>query len=1209
MKARRNIFETILKPFIIVSSLMLATACGRLAVAQSAEGSISGTVSDTSGAVVPGAKIAAVGASTGSRYETTSTSSGLYRIPAMNVGTYNLTVTASGFQASVNSGVVVQVGTIASLNVRLNPGSEAQTVTVTANAPRLQTESSEVGTVVTERQVLDLPLSAGSGLREPQAFVFLAPGTAGPGTAGGSGGAAISKITGGQNYGSSVLLDGLDTYVDENGSNIVGTEPSVEALSEFKVLTSTLPAEYGRTTGGVASFSVKSGTNNYHGEAYELFRNTGLDANTWFNNAYGAMNPANASIYRRPVDNKNDYGATFGGPIRIPHVYDGKNKSFFFFSWEQYRQNLGAVITSTVPTLAERSGDFSAIVNTNQVLAANNPCTKLPIYAGQIFNPATTRTVNGVECRDQFPGNKIPSSSVSNMANQVLSLYPPPTNSSLNNNYSRSSINPIIQTTYTLRIDQNVSQKSKLFFDYTARKNTSRANTSLPAPIGFGADEGNFRAHFTRVGWDYSFTPTLLNNLVLGYNRWINQDTALATLDNKDWPAAIGIGNVHAQQFPQMSFGEVYPQLGYPIDVNQIDDGLRAGDSLTWIKGKHTLEFGADWRYQEWSPSGFEGQAGYFNWTRAQTAGTNTSATLSGNGFASFLLGSTASANLAVRAVQPQFRQPYIASYVQDDYKILPSLMLNLGFRWDVDVPRHELHGYASTFDPTVPNPAAGDILGGLRFAGVGPGKSGNNKDNFIGTYYKDFAPRVGFSWQPWRQSNLVFRGGYGILYGGLLYSDHGNNLLDGYNAYPSVSSPDGYKPAFSIDSGFPGYTPPPIINPSAANYDTSYGGVSYLAAGVNRPAMVQNWTLQSQIQVASDLIFTLGYIGMHSTRLRSGFDPTNDLPESKFALGSLLKQPVSSSAAQAAGIKAPFSSFYSGLQVAQALVPYPQYYTINTDCCGENYGQSTYNALQATIERRFQDGLSLLGAYTWEKTLTDADSALPAFENYNGGGGTQDAAHKQGDKSVSYQDIPQTLVVSYLYEIPVGKEKKFLSKGGVTNALVGGWQIGGVDRYQSGQPYVFCCGTGIPAYDAAIRFNRVQGQPLESAAKRSGHFNVLTDQAFNAAAFQDPNSTNRISAGGAYEFGDMPRVTGEVRSNRYLNEDMSLIKRTQLTEGIDLNFHVDAFDVFNRHVFNHATNLTPFGPSYNQSTNSFGLINSTINGPRSLQLQLKLEF
>ena len=989
MHRRPTILQPKMKAFILILLLLSAGAGGRLAFAQSSEGSISGTVSDTSGAVIAGAKIVAVGTTTGSRYETTSTSSGLYRIAAMNIGAYNVTITASGFKISVNTGVVVQVGTVASLDVHLAIGSVAETVSVTANAPRLQTESSEVGTVVTEKQVLDLPLSAGGGLREPQAFVFLAPGTAGN--------ASVSKITGGQNYGSSILLDGLDTYVDENGSNITGTEPSVEALSEFKVLTSTLPAEYGRTTGGVVSFSVKAGTNSYHGDVYEIFRNTALDANTWFNNAYAAMNPAQAATFRRPDDNKNDYGFTVGGPVRIPHLYDGRNKTFFFFSWEQYQQTLGAVITSTVPTLAERNGDFSALVNTSQVLANNNPCTGQPIYLGQIFDPSTTRTINGIECRNQFPGNIIPTSSFSNNANKILALYPAPLNSNFNNNYSYASINPVRQPTYTFRIDQNLSQKSKLYFDYTHRTNTSRANTSLPPPIGFGADEGDFGADYTRLGWDYSFTPTLLNNLMLGYNRWINKDTALATLDNKNWPQAIGIGNVNAQQFPQISFGEVYPELGYPIDVTQIDNGLRAGDSLTWIKGRHTLEFGADWRYQEWSPIGFEGQAGYFNWARAQTAGTNTSTSLSGDGFASFLLGAVNNANLADHGVQPQFRQPYFAAYAQDDFKVSPSLMLNLGVRWDVDVPRHELHGYASTFDPTVPNPAAGNILGGLKFAGVGPGRSGNNKDNFIGSYYKDFAPRIGFSWQPGGQSNIVFRGGYGILYGGLLYSDHGNNLLDGFNAYPSTSSPDGYHSAFSIDSGFPAYTQPPIINPSAGNYGTSYGGASYIAPGFNRPAMVQNWTLQTQVQVAPDLIFTLGYIGQHSTRLRSGFDQTNDLPESDFALGSLLTQPVSSAAAQAAGIKAPFPSFYSGLQVAQALVPYPQYYTINTDCCGENYGQSTYNSLQATIERRFHNGLSLLGAYTWEKTLTDADSALPAFETDNGGGGPQDASHKKG--------------------------------------------------------------------------------------------------------------------------------------------------------------------------------------------------------------------
>lgn len=1188
----------------------LLTLSGYTIIAQTNEGAIAGTVLDPSGAAITGAKVEAVESATGSRYTASTTRNGDYRIPAAKLGIYSVTVTASGFKTSLTNGVQVQVGTVASLDVNLSTGSVSETVTVTADAPSLQTESSDLGTVVGTRQVLDLPLSAGSGLRSPQSFVFLAPGTVGPGTAGGAGGSNVSKISGGQNYGTSVLIDGLDTFVDENGSSIDGTEPSVEALGEFKVLTSNLPAEYGRTTGGVTSFAIKSGTNSFHGDVYEIFRNTALDANTWFNNGYAAMNPARASVYRRPDDKKNDYGLTFGGPLRIPHFYNGRDKTFFFFSWEQYKQRQGAVTTSTVPTLAERRGDFSALVNTTQIVSSVNPCTGQPVYAGQIFDPSTTRAVNGVQCRDQFAGNVVPSSRISNFAKNVLALYPAPINDNLVNNYSYSSFNPIEQTTWTIRVDQNLSSRTKLYADFSTREDTSRTNTALPAPIGFNADAGDFIGRFARAGWDFSFSPNLLNHMVLGFNRWINNDSALASAYGTDFPAALGIGNVSARQFPQISFGEAFPTLGYPIDVHQVDNGLRALDGLNWIRDRHNVQVGVDWRYQAWSPIGSEGQAGYFNFGRAQTSAINTATTSSGNGFASFLLGQVGGANLADHGVQSQFRQPYTAVYAQDDYQALPNLVFNLGVRWDFDTPRHELHGYAASFDPNKPNPAAGNIPGALVFAGIGPGRTGNIKENFAGTYLKDVAPRIGFSWSPFgNNSRVVLRGGYGILYGQLVYSDHGNNLQDGFNAYPSFSSLDGYNAAFPIASGFPAYTRPPFINPSASNYRTAYGGVSYIAPGFNRPAMVQNWTLQTQNEFAPDLIFTLGYVGQHSTRLRSGFDPMNNITQSQFALGKLLNLPVRSPQAQAAGIKAPFATFNPGLSVAQAIRPFPQYFGINTDCCNENYGQSTYNSMQATLERRFRNGLNLLAAYTWSKTITDADSALPAFQSFNGGGANQNAINKKAEKSISNQDIPNILVVSYLYELPVGKGKRLLSKGGVTNAIAGGWQIGGVHRYQSGQPYAFCCGTGIPGYSGSIRFNRIPGQPLESAAKRSGHYNVFTDRIFNGAALANPNSADRLGAGGAYLFGDMPRITSEVRTQFFLNEDMSLIKRTQITEGVSVNFHADFFNVFNRHIFNRVGELTPFGSTFVGSNNSFGLITSTVDSPRNIQLQLKVEF
>jgi hypothetical protein len=420
---------------VVIGLLLLGIAltCALSARAQTNQGAIAGNVLDSSGAVVPNVKIVATDTATGAKYETVSSSAGAYRFPNLTVGPYDLTATAAGFKVATLHGVVVEVATTASLDIKLTTGSVTETVTVNADTPKIQTESAEIGTVVTQEQVLNLPLILGSSvqyMRSPEAFVFLIPGTVGPGSGNGSGGTFESKIAGGQNYATEVLLDGASMFRSENGSSFDETAPSVEALSEFKVLVSTIPAEYGRTTGGVETFSTKGGTNVFHGDVYDLFRNEDMDANSWGNNYFGLP---------RNRDRQNDYGLTFGGPVWLPHIYNGKNKTFFFFSWEQYRQTQGLTSTSTVPTPAEIGGDFTASLNIANVLGTN-PCDGTPIYQGEIFDPTTTRTVGTTQCRTAFmnepgsTGNKIPTGELTTVGKNILAFYPAPTNGNATNN-------------------------------------------------------------------------------------------------------------------------------------------------------------------------------------------------------------------------------------------------------------------------------------------------------------------------------------------------------------------------------------------------------------------------------------------------------------------------------------------------------------------------------------------------------------------------------------------------------------------------------------------------------------------------------------------------------------------------------------------------------------------------------------------------------
>src|SRR5271170_3658428 len=327
----------------LLMALTVFTFCST-ALGQANQGAIAGVVVDSSGAVVPNAKLTATEKSTGTVYQTVTTSSGSYRFPNVRIGSYDLTVTATGFKSPTLTGIIVQVATTAAVDIKLSPGAVSESIVVQAEAPTLQSESSDIGTVVGAKQILDLPLALGStvqAMRSPEAFVFLTPGAVGPGSDSGNGGTFESKISGGQNYATEVLLDGTSTTRSENGSSFDETAPSVDAIGEFKVITSTLPAEFGRTTGGIETFSTKAGTNVYHGEVYDIFRNDDLDANTWGNNYFLSQDPTNRAQFQRGLDRQNDYGGTLGGPFIIPHLYNGKDRTFFFFSWEQYRHTNG----------------------------------------------------------------------------------------------------------------------------------------------------------------------------------------------------------------------------------------------------------------------------------------------------------------------------------------------------------------------------------------------------------------------------------------------------------------------------------------------------------------------------------------------------------------------------------------------------------------------------------------------------------------------------------------------------------------------------------------------------------------------------------------------------------------------------------------------------------------------------------------------------
>jgi Carboxypeptidase regulatory-like domain len=1219
--------------------------------AQSDRGAISGSILDSSGGVVVGADITVTGVDTGSVYKAVSTSTGAYHISDLVVGNYDLTVAAKGFKLSENKGLVVQINTTASLDITLQPGDMKETLTVFADAPTIQTESADIGTVVGQKQIQQLPLSiAASGqsfLRSPEAFVFITPGTAGPGTNSdhGAAGTFETKLAGGQNFGTEVLLDGVSTSRMDTSSAFDQTAPSIEALNEFKVTTSTIPAGFGRTSGGVESFTTRSGTNSFHGAAFEFYKNDKFDANSWYNNWQDLP---------KPRDHKNNYGGTFGGPVWIPKVYNGKDKSFFFFSWEQFQQSIGVPVTSTLPTMAERSGDFSAVLGTpikdaqgNTVL---NPCDGTPVLQGQIFDPASTKIVNGTPCRTAFVNNQVPLTST--VAQNVLGYLPSISPSApLVNNFVYTGTNSNLDTAMTVRIDQNIGANNKAFFSYSKRSyEAPNGPSNLPGPL----DQNYFNTnttYYARFGLDTVFTPAVVNHFNIGLNR-INHFSKGTSVTGPDWDQVLGIGNASGQVFPQFSFGGSPSGIGYvgystAQNNGDLPNSLVLADSITWVKGRHSLHLGLEWRSYQFSIPSEAYTSPSYNFMNYQTSYTPGD-THTGDPFASFLLGAPQGETLTVYSIFPRWAANYYAAYVQDDYKIRKDLTLNLGLRYDVDTPRHEAHLAQSNLSLTTPNPGTPGQLGAMVYGLYAP--LGN-------TYWKDFAPRVGFAYAPeslfGHVTNLVVRGGYSIYYSPLVYSDFGGSFSNGTTASPSFNSGDNFSVQQSPDAGFPQYPAPSNANdPTLLNGQ----GPNYVAPEYGRPGTVQNWSLEIQKQLTQDLILSVGYVGMHSTHLRSSLAQLNNLTPGYYNLKgnapscgagvtygpSVINDPYNSCTGTSAladlGVTVPswLPDLYGGNpSVGQVLRPYSQFQSISTDGGLENLGQSTYNAAMVKLERRFRNGLNLMASYTFSKTLTDADSTYPLFTSFNSGVWAQDSFNLKNNKAVSYQDIPQIFVLSYVYELPVGPGKKFIDKKGVVGKIVGGWQVSGVQRYQSGSPVSFNCNaTGIPFNSGNICLDRVSGQSW--LAGTSGSFNgpdayLLLQKAqaadpstnwgygcnsgqvvptgaapyFNCAGFADTNSAANVAQRG-YSFGNIPRTVGNIRSASYFNEDFSVIKNTYITENQFIQFRVDFLNAFNRHTFappDSTWNDTTFGiPAYGGSS-------LVINAPKTVQFSLRYQF
>ena len=642
---------------------------------------------------------------------------------------------------------------------------------------------------------------------------------------------------------------------------------------------------------------------------------------------------------------------------------------------------------------------------------------------------------------------------------------------------------------------------------------------------------------------------------------------------------------------------EGYNSLGYNNDSIQPVNAVEFVDSYTQVAGRHTITIGANFRKDQFTNEDKGGNSGTFGFAQYQTAAAPGDTT-TGDGFASFLLGRVNTAGLSIQSKAPRIGQTYYAAYIQDDFKVAHNLLLNLGLRYDIDSPCDEAHGNFSNFSPTLPNVAAGGRPGCAVLRWHRDWSDRRARENLRAPTRKTLHPVSALPTRltthaatrpsaadsasttaPWTTRISVLPASSASPRRPNFNS--GDNFTQAYcNGKANTAFSNSCNTVSGFDQSVPSYTPPPNLDPTQGlNGDLGDQlAAQYIAKSYGRPSQILNWGLQVQQQLATDLIFTIGYIGTSASHLKSNLQQLNDLNPQYFSLGQAT---LNGNAATV-----PYNGF-SGT-VAQSLRPFPQYHNIYSQGGIENLGHSNYQALTTKLERRFHNGLNLLAAYTWSKTITDADSTMPQFSAFDGGAGSiQNPYNLKSEKAVSLQDVPNNFVVSYLYELPLGKGKKFLNHNAVVNAIVGGLQVGGIDRYVSGEPTAFGCTsatTPLPASVACLRYN-IAPNFVNPAGSNAA--NPQDRRVFNQAAFTNPSLTGGSNA--PFVLGTSPRVNTGYRTYAFKNEDFSIIKHVaNFGEYGDIQLHVDIFNAFNRTHFN-GLDTTPTDANFGSYNGAYG--------------------
>ena len=1165
------------------------------ALAQLDRGSITGTVTDPTGGVIAAAKVTILNTGTGVKSETSSNAAGQYTAANLPVGTYEVIFDAAGFKKTIRNSITVQVADMLRVDGRLELGSTSESVEVSGEISRLQTESSDVSMALNNKSLLDLPLSF-SGGRHADSFAFsLTPGVQGTGF--------TSHINGSSGFSKETLVDGATVTVNQSGDATAGYV-SLEALQEIKIQTSGLSAEFGRTQGGVFNYIMKSGANQVHGSAFGALRNEDLNANSFANNFRGTP---------RPLDRKQNYAFSFGGPVVIPKIYNGHNKTFFYGAYERYHEStfsLGAP-ARTVPIPDFYKGDFSRLLGANVATDALGR----PVAKGAIYDPASFRQLaGGAWVGDVFPGNIVPQSRFSQVSRNLNAIatahYLPTVRDAtgqiplVNNAAFPISGQPIWDHyIFALKVDHNITDNHRLSFSTnwakTPRLILDAAGLWDPAgvyggPLAKARTRGD-TGELIRLAEDWTISPRLLNHATLFYNRRGNPQTAIET--NVDGAKELGIKNLSTMGYPVVNWGGGpfvgLETPGFTSTSFRADVSFGALDSLSFTVGRHFIKTGVDVRFTDQNSGG--GFSESFTFAARGTAIPNAafSGTQTGYSFASYLLGIVDSA-AQNDPVPLGGRRHYYGLFVQDDFKVSKTLTLNLGLRWEYQPPVIEVADRLSSWEPNVIDPASG-LRGAYAFAGSCGACTG--KRYFGKPDLKDFGPRVGFAWHPWEK--WTFRGAYGIMYEA--------DSFNGYNPTPlgkptNVQSGGTYSlnsdpvtpwtGIFNWDNGFPtnAYSP--------ASYDSSWGDK-------NRPAIIdpnygqspyiQQWNFNIQRELPGALVLELGYLGVKGTRLKTGdLARIDQLPASALAqYGAKLNNAVRNAADAAAnGIAYPYTGFVG--TVGSALRPYPQVQGNSTvQDYGAPLGFSTYNALQVTLNRRFRKGLTISGNYVWSKSIGNDESSLIGDNS-----GPLDYYNLKLEKSITGFDIPHAVKAFVSYELPVGRGKAFLGDAPrVVNAILGGWSTSAIVNYFSGTPLSFSATTPLSGgWNGALnRPNIAAGNLLASGFDKSKFELSSTlspsDTYLNKALFSQPAPLSLGTAARRYT---------QARGFGVANEDLALSKGNQLTERLRFSLRAEFLDALNRHQLG--------GITTNVNSPSFGQVTS-VSGNRQVQISARIDF